>query len=93
MWLTQRLILDGSETDPTAAGSGIVRKKTQIRTAAERKLRKTAASGAMRDRVDEMQIGRTELKVEGPSESEVNVGDTTQKVSEGPRPTTPRRTG
>ena len=56
MWLTQRVILDGSETHPTAAGRWRSKKNTQIRTAAERKLRKTAASGAMRDRVDAMLI-------------------------------------
>ena len=75
----QRLIPDGSEPDPTAAGRRRNKKNTQRRTAAERTLRKTAAGGAMRDRVDEMMIGRTELKVEGSSESEVNVDDTTHE--------------
>ena len=75
----QRVIPDGSEPDPTAAGRRRNKKKTQRRTAAERRCRKTAASGAMRDHVDEMLIVRTELKVEGSSESEVNVGDTTHK--------------
>ena len=57
-------------------------KKTQKRMTAERRRRKTVAKGVLRNRVDEMPIGRVELNAEGSSESVVDVGDRTQKAQE-----------